>query len=210
MPRKRSLQDKVIKTTQNAFINYFNSVRRLGGVSQQDKVKLLILWFFYFLKYRSDFLYDYDLLRERDIETNEDKIISYKWHIDRNMESYVNKKFNEQINCLLQDSCFIKLIGFEECYPMLETIWSEPITKILEVLATNATYIEDVSQIIFDDASKKTLLEQIDERYGSAWYENSNLMIDNDSEKVVDSEGEETIYPNSDNVDYLTPNKNRY
>lgn len=186
--------DNVLKTTQDAFINYFNSLRRLGSITQQDKYKLFVLWFFYFLKYKSDFLYD---IKITEVENEDGDVIEkkYEWFINRDLESYVNKIFKSNIECLLQDSCFIHLLNIDNCYPVLEALWSEPITKTLEILVTNDTDTGDV-QLSFDDKyTDGPLAKQLVDKYGDDCIGDGDLMLSNDDVELKN---------------HLTANKNKY
>lgn len=191
--------DNVLKTTQDAFINYFNSLRRLGNITQQDKYKLFVLWFFYFLKYKSDFLYD---IKITEVENENGEVIQkkYEWFINRDWESYVNKVFKSNIECLLQDSCFIHLLNTDNCYPVLEALWGEPIIKVLELLVTNATDTGD-KQLMFDDRGEKPLAKQLEDNYGVDFMGNGNFMLSNDDAEDPDDDK---------NEEYLTANKNKY
>lgn len=192
--------DNISLTTQNSFTNYFNVVRRFGDMSQQDKYNLFVVWFFYYLKYKSDFLYDIDIPFNKE-DYNAESELPYKWFIDRDLETFVNKKFKDQIACLTKDSCLIKVLYADECYPVPEKLWTEPIAKTLELLVSNNTNV-DTNPIIFDNSSKKILVDQLGELYKELWSTNSSLMVENEYDE------ENVIVKNEKK--YLTSNKNKY
>lgn len=155
--------DNVIKTTQNAYENYFNSLRRFGNITKQDKYKLLVLWFFYHLKYKCDFLY----------KSVADENGKRTWEVDRQLESEINKKFMSQLNCLTNASCFIKLSPYNDCTPIAGSIWFEDVEHILQFLVTNATNLiveHNVSDLSDYDKLKELL-----------WVNGSGIMTEHGS-----------------------------
>lgn len=88
--------DKILKTTDNAFCKYFEMIGRYGTIKQQDRIRLLILYFFYYLKYKSGYLIDITEIPENiKLETNKER------------ELKLNSKFKSVLNCLSKNSCFI-------------------------------------------------------------------------------------------------------
>lgn len=142
--------DSVTKTTQNAYVNYFEALRRFGNITKQDKYKLLVLWFFYYLKYKSDFLYQY-------ANNTEDRFV---WNVDRTLENFVNAKFMSQIDCLTTASCFIKMSQYSDCVPVIEKWWRDMPNvpeQVFQFLVTNATNViaqHNVEFVTNDDFEK--------------------------------------------------------
>lgn len=165
--------DSITKTVQNAFVNYYNSLRRLGNISKQDKYKLLLVWFFYQLKYHDDFLKKPIFVK--DDEGNDTNEID-TWVIDRQLESQINKTFMKNINCLMQNSCFIKLVGSYDCVPIINVNWtSEPVVQALKALVTNAT------AVIGNIPSNITDVQQLSQLL----WTNGSAFIVNDDEELI-------------------------
>lgn len=167
--------DNITKTTQNAFVSYYNSLRRLGNISKQDKYKLLVLWFFYYLKYKSDYLYKPE---EFEINADGQKVVK-KWSIDRELEHCLNSKFMNAINCLSNNSCFINLTRVEECTPLVEVFWqyAEPSDDgTYTFLVTNAT-----NPLNFNKFSGS--IEDILEQMSNSMWTNGSAFIQTNSEE---------------------------
>lgn len=123
--------DSLTHTTQSALLRYYNVLRRLGFIRKQDKYRLLVLWFFYYLKHNSDFLYKW----------NNDQ---QKFIIDTKLERLLEKRFRCNLDCLLESSCFIKLMPADNCIPIMNNMWTYPqlVEKfIAKLFVPNATGI---------------------------------------------------------------------
>lgn len=150
--------DSITRTAQSAVVSYYNALRRMGNVHRQDKYKLLVLWFFHWLKNRSDFLWKWDK------EANE-------FRVDRELEKEVERRFKCNIPCLSGASCFIKLLPDDNCVPLLEVMWDdshEDEDIYYRFLVTNATRVMQYDgQQDADDISE--ILENIPFTNGSAF-----------------------------------------
>lgn len=125
--------DKIKRISWNAFINYFNTLRQVGQVKIQDKGKLAILYFFYYLKYRSDYLYDL-------VEDPDHTSIGF-WVINRERERELMSKFNNLLACVAKDSCFIKLLNSDKCVVNNQPTWQFP--QGLTVFVSNDEDVAD-------------------------------------------------------------------
>lgn len=147
--------DKIKRITHNAFINYFNTLRQIGQVKIQDKGKLAILYFFYFLKYRSDYLYD--------LVQDPNQASIGEWVINRERENELMAKFNSLLACLAKDSCFVKLLSSDRCVQNNQPTWIFPGT--FTIFITNDD--ED------NDNNDTTVTSMIDN--DAAVFDNTNL-----------------------------------
>lgn len=148
------VMDSLTHTTQSALVRYYNVLRRMGSIRKQDKYKLLVLWFFYYLKNNSDFLYTWDAEQE-------------KFVIDTKLEREVEKKFRCNLDCLLNASCFIKLMASDNCIPIIDNMWTYPdiVERIVaKLFVPNATGI-----IIGSDIDDDTLKLDIDDTDDLLW-----------------------------------------
>lgn len=110
--------DKIQRITKNAFINYYNILRQVGQVQIQDKGKLAILYFFYYLKYKSDYLYD--------LISDPQQTSIGVWTINRERERELMVKFDNILTCLAKDSCFVKLLNGDRCVINNQPTWQFP------------------------------------------------------------------------------------
>ena len=153
--------DSITRTAQSAVVSYYNTLRRMGSIHRQDKNKLLVLWFFHYLKNRSDFLWKWDKQ-------------AGEFKVDRELESYLEKRFRCNIPCLTDASCFIKLLPEDNCIPLLEILWNSDDEDEISytVLVTNATQpLGDDNGYEIDD-----IQEIVDE---IPWTNSSNFIIPN-------------------------------
>lgn len=146
--------DSITRTASSALTKYYDILRRMGNIYKQDKYKLLVLWFFNYLKNDSDFLYKWDDENKRFV-------------VDRTLEQFLEKKFRENVDCLSNASCFIKLLPDDNCTPILEINWDLPINHIpdrpiLRVLVPNATAIVDRNNNKTDVTEIYNLIDVID------------------------------------------------
>lgn len=116
--------DSITRTSQSALIAYYNVLRRMGKITRQDKYRLLVLWFYNHLKNESDFLWKW---------ADE----SGKFVIDKELENLVERKFRQNLQCLLQSSCFIKYHSDDNCEPVSGDTWIP--ADALHLMVTNAT-----------------------------------------------------------------------
>lgn len=156
--------DSITRTAQSAVINYYNVLRRMGNVGRQDKYKLLVLWLFHHLKNRSDFLY----VPEFEIGENGKRHLK-GWKIDRLLEAQLERKFRCNVPCL-EDSCFVSLLGSDECVPVMEALWddSDDDDFFYRLLVTNATAV--LNQAAEDGDTLEDILD------GYIWTNGSALM----------------------------------
>lgn len=121
--------DKILKTTENAFCNYSKMISRFGITKQQDRIRLLILYFFYYLKYNSGYLIDITEIPE-----------NVKLEINKERELKLNKAFKKAFECLSKNSCFIH--DNNCCFDDLTTFTppsdEDPSSKYPRALVTNA------------------------------------------------------------------------
>ena len=179
--------DSITRTAQSAVINYYNTLRRMGSISRQDKYRLLVLWFFHYLKNRSDFLYVPEW-------TEEDGKDVLEWKIDRVLEAQLERKFRCNIPCL-EDSCFVELFGDDECVPVMEVLWddSEEDEPFYRLLVTNATaYFMQIA----DETGKS--IEEILDNY--MWTNGSGLLVPNDNDKEIDEDGVKLLGTNNQKI----------
>lgn len=113
--------DKITRISWNAFMNYFTQVTRLGKITKQDKYKMLVVYFFYYLLHKTYYAYDF-------IEGEVDEDGSHQpgmlvLNEDR-MMSLINK-FNSLLDCLSADSCFIRPMESDTCVPLISPIESD-------------------------------------------------------------------------------------
>lgn len=87
--------DKLKKTTIETFCKYYNMTSRFGIIKQKDRIRLLILYFLYYLKFDSDYVF----------EINTDDTFSY--HLNDVNINKINLKFLEIFECLSNKSCLI-------------------------------------------------------------------------------------------------------
>lgn len=169
----RLVKDSIAKTADNALVGYFNMLRRAGGVSLSERYKLLLLWFFNNLKNDSDFLQYYD-------DTDE---YAAQWKIDRDLENKVNNVFYQNIQCLSQDTCNIRLIG-EDCIPVPEYMWyndTTPTEKHYLLVLNDTDPIETSIEVDLDNMSWQ------DAFVSEIWSQASGFIIENkDTEEEED------------------------
>lgn len=103
--------DRITRISWNAFMNYFTSVVTYGKITSQDKYKLLVVYFFYYLLYKTYYAYDY-------IPSNEEGNPGI-FEINDNTVQVIYNKFESLIDCLSENSCFIKPLEGDNCKPVL-------------------------------------------------------------------------------------------
>lgn len=156
--------DSIAKTTGNAFVGYFNTLRRMGGASLSERYKLMVLWFFDYLRNNSDFVYYY--------ETGEDE--TNEWRVDHDLVDHVERVFRDSIMCLSGDTCNIRLMD-GDCTPVENVIGfadTDPVEKKY-LIVLNETDPIDTSYNTKDMDFNEALASEI-------WQEGSGFVIDND------------------------------
>lgn len=100
----------ITSTAHDAVVSYYNVLKRMGNIKKQDKYRLLVLWFFNYLRNESDFLYEWDCNLK-------------KFKVNKKLEAVVQKMFNANMQCLMQSSCFIKMHNDDNCVPLSGMDW---------------------------------------------------------------------------------------
>jgi len=129
--------DRITNTADNALVSYFNTLRRTGGISLSERYKLILLWFFNYLKTKSYFLEYFD---------DDDEGIR-GWKHDSELEKKVNAIFDKSIKCLSDGTCNIRLMdGDCTSLPMVTLFTqSEPVEKIQLLLLNDSEPVGDSS-----------------------------------------------------------------
>lgn len=162
--------DKIIKVTNNAFCSYFSMIGRFGTIKQQDRIRLLILYFIYYLKYKSDYLID--ITKESD---------RAKLEINKERELKLNTKFKNILSCLSKNSCFIhdNNCCFDDLVTFTPPSQKDPSSEYPRALVTNANGPYSYRDLFLSMDTKRTRLE---------YYITTN--DSNDYIKENDSDGE--------------------
>lgn len=157
--------DSISKTTDNAFVSYFNMTRRFGFISKSERKKLLLLWFLNRLKHDGLFLYNY-----------EDDGIEAGWKLNVQLANQVERVYRDTLACLTENSCLIHY--FEgDCTPLPSILWymdSEP-DIFVDVLVTNDTDLLNQNDGEFNTTNIDAALSD------AHWTQNSYFMTTNDS-----------------------------
>lgn len=156
--------DSIAKTTGHAFVGYFNTLRKIGGASLSERKKLLLLWFFNYLRNDSDFVHYYE---------NSEDVVN-EWKVDNELVAEIEQVFMQNISCLTDNTCNIRLLE-GDCTPVVEAIGfinSQPEERKY-LLALN-----DTTPIGIIDSLDSISLQQAMENF--IWEEGSGLIIDND------------------------------
>lgn len=82
----------------------------MGQVGRQDRFRLLVLWFFNYLKNDSDFLWRWDADKG-------------KFVINKKLEAKIEKAYRKNLGCLTYSSCFIKPKADDNCTPVSGLEW---------------------------------------------------------------------------------------
>lgn len=177
--------DSITRTAQSAVINYYNVLRRMGNVNRQDKYRLVVLWLFHYLKNRSDFLYVPEFYKDDDGKQH-----LKGWKIDRVLEAQLERKFRCNVPCL-EDSCFVSLLGSDECTPVIEKLWDDAEEEVFyRLLVTNATA---ALMQIAEETGKS--IEDILDNY--MWTNGSGLLVPNENQKELNEDGVELLGTNN-------------
>lgn len=158
--------DKLTRTANSALVAYYNNVRRMGSVGRQDKYRLLVLWYFNWLKNHTDFLYKWDETANGDIGG---------FVVDKKLEASLEKQFGANLQCLLQSSCFVKLHADDECVPLSGMEWYH--ADNYDLMVTNDTPFEINNTWPQDDILE--LLAAL-----SAQYPDTDFMVENDDDNT--------------------------
>jgi len=161
--------DSIAKTTGHAFVGYFNTLRKMGGASLSERKKLLLLWFFDYLRNNSDFVYYYET--ESDVD---------EWKVDNKLVAEIERVFMQNISCLTDNTCNIRLLE-GDCTPVVEAIGfiqSQPEERKY-LIALNET--EPIGSIDIEDMPLQQALDN------EIWLTNSGLIIDNDVKEDEDN-----------------------
>ena len=156
--------DSIANTTNAALITYFNNLRRLGKVSLSERYKLLVLVFLNYIRNHSDSIYQYIT-----DETN-----TNVWTVDQSLLQKIENVFYDNIQCLVDNTCSIRLIE-GDCTKIIlpvPIITVEPET-IIELLALNETEPYDTSDNRNTTVPLNIALEQ------AIWNAGSGLIIEN-------------------------------
>lgn len=135
--------DRITKIAWNAFINYTEMLRRGRSISLTDKAKLMVVYFFYYLKHRSFFLLDHV---DGEIGPNGVPQNPGYFVINRDREQKLNKLFDKLLGCLSKDSCFVKPLDGEECSQLV--LFTPIPPREIAALITNACMWDDPDYII--------------------------------------------------------------
>lgn len=125
------VMDRITRISWNAFVNYFTQVVRFGKITKQDKYRLLVVYFFYYLMHKTFYAYDFirgDVNQQGQFVLNDDKMVS------------IIKKFESLLDCLSADSCFIKPLESDKCIPLLTPL--EIDTNIAALIANDCDWGE--------------------------------------------------------------------
>jgi hypothetical protein len=162
--------DKILKTTENAFCNYSKMISRFGITKQQDRIRLLILYFFYYLKYKSGYLIDITEIPE-----------NVKLEINKERELKLNKAFKKAFECLSKNSCFIhdNNCCFDDLVTFTPPSQKDPSSEYPRALVTNANGSYSYRDLFLSMNTRRTRLE---------YYITTN--DSNDYIKENDSDGE--------------------
>ena len=163
--------DSITRVAQSALLNYYTTVRKMGGAGRQDRYKLLVAWMYYELKHNSDYLQEPEIIRDED-----GSIASCNWHIDRKAELDLEKKYRDNLACLTSGSCFIHMLPDDECIPVVEVICPHQLEERFRILVADASEIG----VRLSDPDG-TSIEGIVNAYD--WEENSALFQANDNEE---------------------------
>lgn len=135
--------NSIFNTTASAFDRFFNATRRMGHISMAEREKLLLLWFFYYLKHDSSFLLEYRFCEEDDNSCTEG------WFVNRELEDKVDKVFRKAMECLSKNTCSIKMVK-GDC------------TSIAEAIPIATPENISVEQVLISNDADPTGLQDVD------------------------------------------------